>query len=108
MKAILMDAIKHEGFALVDILQPCVTFNRINTYEFYKERVYKLEDERHDAKDWKKAYSKAEEWGNRIPIGVFYKENRPCYRDSFPALEKGPLVVQSLERDMDKLFREFM
>jgi 2-oxoglutarate ferredoxin oxidoreductase subunit beta len=108
MKAVLMDAIKHEGFALVDVLQPCVTFNKVNSYQFYKERVYKLEEEKHDTSDWNKAYSKAEEWGEKIPIGAFYKENRPCFKNSFPALEKGPLVDQSLGRDMNKFFKEFM
>ena len=108
MKQVLMQAIQHEGFALVDVLQPCVSWNKVNTYQFYRERVYKLEDENHDTGDWNKAYSKAEEWGERIPIGVFYKEDRPSYEKNFPALEKGPLVDQPLERNMDVLFKEFM
>ncbi len=108
MKDILVEAIKHKGFALVDVLQPCVSFNKVNTYQFYKERVYKLEDEKHDTSDWKAAYEKAEEWGERIPIGVFYKEDRPTYTEGFPALKNGPLVDQPLTRDMEKLFREFM
>ena len=108
MKQVLMQAIQHEGFALVDVLQPCVSWNKVNTYQFYRERVYKLEDENHDTGDWNKAYSKAEEWGERIPIGVFYKEDRPSYEKNCPALEKGPLVDQPLERNMDALFKEFM
>lgn len=108
MKDILVEAIRHDGFALVDVLQPCVSFNRVNTYEFYKKRVYKLEDENHDTSNWKAAYVKAEEWGEKIPIGLFYKEDRPTYENSFPALKKGPLVDQPLERDLEKLFREFM
>jgi 2-oxoglutarate ferredoxin oxidoreductase subunit beta len=108
MKEVLKNAIKHQGFALVDVLQPCVTFNRVNTYQFYKERIYKLEEEEHDVSDWSEAYKKAEEWGDRIPIGIFYQEERPTYEKNFPALEKGPLVDQSLEREMDKLFEEFM
>ena len=108
MKQVLMQAIQHEGFALVDVLQPCVSWNKVNTYQFYRERVYKLEDENHDTGDWNKAYSKAEEWGERIPIGVFYREDRPSYEKNFPALEKGPLVDQPLERNMDVLFKEFM
>ena len=108
MKEVLKNAIKHQGFALVDVLQPCVTFNRVNTYQFYKERIYKLEEEEHDVRDWSEAYKKAEEWGDRIPIGIFYQEERPTYEKNFPALEKGPLVDQSLEREMDKLFEEFM
>jgi 2-oxoglutarate ferredoxin oxidoreductase subunit beta len=108
MKDILVEAIKHEGFAMVDVLQPCVSFNKVNTYQFYKERVYKLEEEKHDTGDWGAAYAKAEEWGERIPIGVFYKEDRPAYENNFPALKKGALVDQPLEQDMYKLFKEFM
>lgn len=108
MKDVLMQAIQHEGFALVDVLQPCVSWNKVNTYQFYKERVYKLDDEGYDTGDWNKAYLKAEEWGERIPIGVFYREDRPSYEKNFPALENGPLVDQSLARDMDSLFKEFM
>jgi len=108
MKEVLKKAINHQGFALVDVLQPCVTFNRVNTYQFYKERIYKLEEEEHDLSNWSGAYKKAEEWGDRIPIGIFYQEERPTYEKNFPALEKGPLIDQSLEREMDKLFEEFM
>jgi len=106
MKEVLKKAIQHTGFALVDVLQPCVTFNRVNTYEFYKERVYKLEDEGHDAGDFDAAYMKALEWGDRIPIGVFYTERRPPYRESFPALEDGPLVGRPFETDVGKLLDE--
>jgi len=108
MKEVLMQAIQHEGFALVDVLQPCVSWNKVNTYQFYRERVYKLEDENHDTSDWNKAFLKAEEWGERIPIGVFYREDRPSYEKNFPALANGPLVDQPLERDMDALFKEYM
>lgn len=108
MKEVLKQAIQHEGFALVDVLQPCPSWNKVNTYQFYRERVYKLEDMNHDTGDWGNAYSKAEEWGEKIPIGVFYKEERPSYEKSFPVLEKGPLVDQALGRDMDDLFKEFM
>ncbi|MCJ7731671.1 thiamine pyrophosphate-dependent enzyme, partial [Candidatus Bathyarchaeota archaeon] len=108
MKDILVEAIKHEGFAMVDVLQPCVSFNKVNTYQFYKERVYKLEEEKHDTGNWGAAYAKAEEWGERIPIGVFYREDRPAYENNFPALKKGALVDQPLEQDMYKLFKEFM
>ncbi len=108
MKDILVEAIKHEGFAMVDVLQPCVSFNKVNTYQFYKERVYKLEEEKHDTGDWGAAYAKAEEWGERIPIGVFYREDRPAYENNFPALKKGALIDQPLTQDMYKLFKEFM
>jgi 2-oxoglutarate ferredoxin oxidoreductase subunit beta len=107
MTEVLKRAIQHRGFAVVDVLQPCVTFNRVNTYEFYKQRVYKLEDEGHDAGDFTAAYQRALEWGDRIPIGVFYVEERPTYEESFPALARGPLVGQPLRRDLSRLLAEF-
>lgn len=108
MKKVLTKAIEHDGFALVDVLQPCVTFNHVNTYQFYKERVYKLEDEDHDSSNWELAYTRSEEWGEQIPIGVFYREDRPVYEKNFPALEKGPLVEKPVRQDMGTLFKEFM
>jgi 2-oxoglutarate ferredoxin oxidoreductase subunit beta len=108
MTEVLKQAIRHKGFALVDVLQPCVSFNRVNTYDFYKQRVYKLENESHDAGDFNAAYRRALEWGDRIPIGVFYVEDRPTFEDSFPALLEGPLVKQSVKPDISGLLREFM
>ncbi|MFQ6054207.1 MAG: thiamine pyrophosphate-dependent enzyme [Candidatus Bathyarchaeia archaeon] len=101
-------AISHPGFALVDVLQPCVAWNRVNTYEFYKERVYKLEETDHDSTDPMQAYERAMEWGDRIPIGVFYRVVRPVYGENFPFLEEGPLVRRRLDGiDITGLMREF-
>ncbi len=108
LRELFMQAISHEGFALVDVLQPCVTWNRVNTYQFFRERVYKLEEEGHDPMSFDEAYRKAGEWGDRIPIGVFYREERPSYRNNFPAMEKGPLARQSPEKvDFKGLLKEF-
>jgi 2-oxoglutarate ferredoxin oxidoreductase subunit beta len=105
---ILKRAVGHRGFALVDVLQPCVTWNRVNTYDFYKERVYKLEEAGHDEEDLQEAYAKAQEWGERIPIGVFYRALRPAYNECFPVLSKGSLVRQKpLEADLASLMKEF-
>ncbi len=107
-KDVLKQAIDHEGFALVDVLQPCISWNKVNTYEFYRDRVFKLEDTGHKSDDWDLAYLRAEQWGDQIPIGVFYKSDEPTYTENFPVLSKGTLVNQPLRRDMEKLFREFM
>jgi 2-oxoglutarate ferredoxin oxidoreductase subunit beta len=92
------EALEHPGYALVDVLQPCVTFNRSYAYEFYDARVYKLEDEEgYDPTDRAAAWVKAQEWGERIPIGVFYRgEPLPTYEEQVPALTAGPLVQQAL------------
>jgi 2-oxoglutarate ferredoxin oxidoreductase subunit beta len=94
------EALHHPGYALVDVLQPCVTFNRASAYDFYNDRVYKLEDEEgYDPHDRTAAWVKAQEWGERIPIGVFYRgEPIPTYEEQVPALKAGPLVRQPLQK----------
>jgi 2-oxoglutarate ferredoxin oxidoreductase subunit beta len=92
------EALDHPGYALVDVLQPCVTFNRSYAYDFYNERVYKLEDEEgYDPTDKAAAWKRALEWGDRIPLGIFYRTQLPTYEDQVPALRAGPLVQQPLE-----------
>ncbi len=78
LKKLLKKGIEHEGFALIDILQPCVTF--YNLWDHYKDRVYNLDDEDHDVTDFSKAWEKAEE-REEIPIGVFYKEERETFNN---------------------------
>ncbi|HDQ71316.1 MAG TPA: 2-oxoacid:ferredoxin oxidoreductase subunit beta [Chloroflexi bacterium] len=92
------EALDHPGYALIDVLQPCVTFNRSYAYDFYNERVYKLEDEAgYDPDDRAAAWAKAQEWGERIPIGIFYRgDPLPTYEEQVPALKAGPLVEQRL------------
>jgi len=92
------EALEYPGYALVDVLQPCVTFNRSTAYDFYKERVYKLEDEPgYDPTDRTAAWEKAHEWDGRIPIGIMYRgDPMPTYEEQVPALKAGPLVQQPL------------
>ncbi|MCP8312382.1 MAG: 2-oxoacid:ferredoxin oxidoreductase subunit beta [Candidatus Methylarchaceae archaeon HK02M1] len=106
----IKEAVNHRGFALIDILQPCVTFNHLNTYSWYKERVYKMgEEEGYDATERLAAFKKAQEWGERIPIGVFYKEERPAFEELFSAIEDMPLVNQKIEpKQFERLIKEFM
>ena len=92
------EALNHNGYALVDVLQPCVSFNRSYAYDFYTERVYKLEDEEgYDPADRTVAWEKAHEWGDRIPIGILYRGDPiPTYEEQVSALSAGPLVKQPL------------
>src|SRR5215468_4314198 len=93
---LIAGGIAHKGFALIDVFSPCVTYNKINTYAWFKERVYKLEDEGWDPSHVDKSLAKAFEWGDRIPLGVVYKSDQPIYEDSEPVLQKGPLTKQPL------------
>ena len=70
-KEIIKKAILHKGFALVDIFQPCTVFNKINTYQWFKEKTYELE-ESHDTHDRIEAFRRAIET-DRLPLGVFYE-----------------------------------
>ena len=88
---LIQQAIAHPGFALVDILQPCVSFNTVNTYGWYKKRCRKLTAD-HDPTDWAQAMQVARQWGETIPIGlVYHATDRPTFEDHFPVLSKGPL-----------------
>ncbi len=90
--------IRHRGYALIDVLQPCVTFNRVNTYDWYRKRVYHLEDEGHDPAVRETAWAKAYEWGDRIPIGIIYRqEGVPTYEDQVRTLEGGSPVSRLTE-----------
>jgi 2-oxoglutarate ferredoxin oxidoreductase subunit beta len=96
--AMVMEGMKHRGYALIDVLQPCVTFNRVNTYEWYRERVYHLEDETHDPSDREAAWLKAQEWGARIPVGILYRsENLPACEERVTALAEGNPVSRLRE-----------
>ncbi len=97
LSLIIRQAIEHKGFSLIDVLQPCVTFNHKNTYRWYRERVYKLEEGQYDPSDRVAAFARALEWGERMPIGVLYRHVRPTFESQFVALNAGPLVKQGLD-----------
>jgi len=94
---------------LLEVLQPCVTFNKINTYQWYEQRVYDVEAEPdYDPENELWAYQKAKEWGDRIPIGVIYRRSRPTLEEGHPVLKAGPLVRQHPERPVAALLADFI
>jgi 2-oxoglutarate ferredoxin oxidoreductase subunit beta len=106
---LIVQGVQHHGFALIDVLQPCVSFNHKNTYAWYRERVYKLEESGYDPGDKMAAFEKAREWGDRIPIGLIYREERATYEEQLPALKRGPLVWGELDpMQAEKLLEEFL
>lgn len=107
LKSLMMDAMNHNGFALIDILQPCVSFNKVNTYEWYGDRVYHLEPE-YNPEDRLKAFSRSLEWGERIPIGIIYRNNRVTYEERVPLPAVGPLVQQCYDQTkITEMLRSF-
>lgn len=96
LTGLMKAAISHKGFALIDILQPCVTFNLVNTYGWFKQRIYRLEAD-YDPEDKEQALRKAAEFGDRIPIGIIYRNNRVPMNDRVPLLASAPLVKQPFD-----------
>jgi len=98
---LILEGIKHRGFSLIDVLQPCVTFNKKNTYEWYSKRIYKVnEDASYDPTDFFGSFKKATEWGDRIPIGVIYRQDKESYEDKSGISKRPPLVEENIE-DID-------
>ncbi len=102
-------AVRHKGFSFIDIQQPCVSFNHKNTWMWDNQRVYKLQANGHKTSDKYAALHMADEWENRIPIGIFYETDKPTFEEYFPALKKGPLVKQPIEpQKVEELFEQFV
>lgn len=98
LSRLLVQAVEHKGFGFVDVLQPCVTYNRVNTYQWYEERVHDLAQAGHDPRNREQAFVAALEWpgsGKRIPTGLFYQEQRTTYEEQMPALRRGALVERA-------------
>ena len=111
---LIKGAIEHPGFAVIDVFSPCVTFNRDNTYMFFRKRVKLLEDEGHDPSDWKAACEKAMEWEERIYTGLFF-ENRiakslhelePILDDGAPPVAQVPEPITPEQRE--RIIRRMM
>ncbi len=110
LKEIIKQAIQHRGFAFVDIYQPCITWNKYNTYDWYKERVYKTD---HDPSDWNKAWEKA--WEpyttnfEKIPLGVIYKKEREIADEFFsPGRHNLTKDLPPEGLDVSELAKEFL
>lgn len=106
---LIKQGMTHRGFALIEVLQPCVTFNHKNTFQWYAQRAYKLEEEKgYDPSDRMAAFNKALEWSDRIPIGVIYKKERPVFEEYVGVLGKTPLVKQKIDPlQFEELLNEF-
>ena len=94
--------IQHKGFSFIDVFSPCVTYNKNNSYDYFRKRVYKLEN--NDKTDLLGAYKLAQELGDKIPIGVLYQKEEKTYEDYDPIIANTSLV----EREPVKITEEFL
>ncbi|MFA5857900.1 MAG: thiamine pyrophosphate-dependent enzyme [Elusimicrobiota bacterium] len=102
LKKLMREAIMHKGFALVDILQVCVTF--FNMYEYYNKNVYELAG--HDPADYGKAMQRIREWNYsntdaKIPLGVFYKKEIPTFEEYYLHLGKETERSQKIHKILE-------
>jgi 2-oxoglutarate/2-oxoacid ferredoxin oxidoreductase subunit beta len=98
-KEIIKQAILHKGFAVVDIFQPCVSFNKVNTYQWFRDNTYWLPED-HDPQDRVSAFRRAIET-EKLPLGVFYiNKNKPVFEETLAAYKtsKDPLYVRELNK----------
>lgn len=105
---LIVQAVKHKGFSLVNVFQPCVTFNQVTTYAWYRERVYKLTQENHDPSNSSKALAVASQSEEKIPLGLLYQIDRPSYTGSLPQLDAGPLVNNTKPVELESILQSFM
>jgi 2-oxoglutarate/2-oxoacid ferredoxin oxidoreductase subunit beta len=106
---LIKQAIAHKGFSLVNILQPCVTFNKINTYQYFLPRVYKL-DASYDKASLSGAIQKACELAEeKFPVGVYYQNERPSFHEQLTQIPSdSSLLARDAYSGSDALLKEFI
>ncbi|HLC44259.1 MAG TPA: 2-oxoacid:ferredoxin oxidoreductase subunit beta [Patescibacteria group bacterium] len=107
---LIVQGVKHRGFSFIDVMQPCPTFNPELSYDWYRQRIYKLETTGYMPDNHFKAWEISQQpFDEKIPLGVFYREERDILEDHFPQLSRAPLVKHDLSKiDITSLLEEFM
>jgi 2-oxoglutarate/2-oxoacid ferredoxin oxidoreductase subunit beta len=109
LAGLIGEGIKHQGFALIDVLQPCISFNKRNTPAWYSQRVYKVNEETaYNPGDKAAAYQKAGEWGDKIPVGIIYRIERPTYEEKRGLDQQPPLAEEDISNiDIHPVLADF-
>lgn len=95
---LIIKANQHRGFAVLQVLQPCVTFNKQYSHIFFQENIYHLE-KNYNPQDKQAAFAKTLEWGTeQIPVGILYEVNEPTYEEQISQIKDGPLVAAPVQR----------
>lgn len=102
LEELIVEGVEHNGFSFIDILQPCTTYNHENTFLWYHKRAYELSSVNHDPSDFTSAWDRAHEvMDEKIPVGIFYRRDRPTIEQQQPALAKGTLVSTQPDQPVD-------
>ncbi|MBF0258861.1 MAG: 2-oxoacid ferredoxin oxidoreductase [Desulfamplus sp.] len=97
LTGLIKQAMNYRGLALIDILQPCVSFNKINTNQWYKDRVYDIDTTAHDVSDLAAAIGLSLEWGEKIPTGVLYEKETVPFHKRIGVLQDKSLISQPFD-----------
>jgi 2-oxoglutarate ferredoxin oxidoreductase subunit beta len=108
LEELIIEANRHKGLSVIDILQPCITFNKVCTHEFYQKNIYYLEKD-YDTSNKQNALERSVEFGEgKIPLGVFYKSDRPSYEEQITQIKDKPLIEIPINRsDVTELFKKY-
>ena len=102
MKDMMKQAINHKGYSLLDILQPCVSFNKFNTFKWFKDNTYYL-DESHDPCDYQQAYRKAMEQ-EKLPLGVIYRNAvKATFEENIGLYKENTNPMYKRSHDLNKI-----
>jgi 2-oxoglutarate/2-oxoacid ferredoxin oxidoreductase subunit beta len=109
LAGLISEGVAHKGFSLIEVLQPCVSFNKKNTHKWYKDRIYDInKEEGYNLEDSTAAYIRAAEWGEKIPIGIFYKTETASYEEKSGLTDKMPLADENIENiDISVILEDF-
>ncbi len=110
LASLIQQGIEHKGFSLINVYSPCVTFNKVNTYDWFKEVLVNLdEDENYDPTNRAAALQKLIETDEQVR-GLVYKSDQPSFEEVFPGFREEPIVHQDWtipQEDFDKLLDRY-
>ncbi|OGH58942.1 MAG: hypothetical protein A2725_04320 [Candidatus Magasanikbacteria bacterium RIFCSPHIGHO2_01_FULL_33_34] len=107
LKEMMIAANEHKGFSVVQILQPCVTFDKLYTHQYFRENIYQLGND-YDFTSREAAFAKTFEWGEKkIPVGIFYKVDEPTNESQISQIQQKPLIKLPLKRNLSKLLAKY-
>jgi len=98
LEYLIVEAMNYKGFSMVDIHQPCVSFNKINTHSWYKSRVFDLNDTDHDDSNYEQALQTVHNKNHKIPLGIIYKKPGIPFHERLDVLKKQPLLKHQFDR----------
>ena len=106
LQELISKGMKHKGFSFIDVLSPCVTFNKLNTYDYFKKRIYDLNQEQFDSTNVIDAYQKSFEWNEKIPIGIFYQNKNSDFKPNFNPIEE-KISFSNLQIEKEEIYDLF-